>query len=68
MSYTTIQGDMWDFISYKIYGKCKYADILMAANPEYITVYKFSAGAVLDCPEIETVTKPAQPPWKQVRG
>ena len=30
--YTTVQGDTWDLISYKVYGSEKYIGNLMQAN------------------------------------
>lgn len=52
-TYTTIQGDMWDSISLKIYGNEKYIDRLMEANFRYREEAVFSAGVVLNIPEIE---------------
>ncbi len=51
-TYTTIQGDMWDSISLKFYGNEKYIDKLMAANFKYREKAVFSAGTVLNIPEI----------------
>jgi len=51
--YTTIQGDMWDSISLKFYGNEKYIDKLMEANFKYREEAVFSAGIVLNIPEIE---------------
>ena len=31
-SYTTIQGDMWDLIAYKVYGNERYINLLLEAN------------------------------------
>ena len=44
MKYVTVQGDMWDGISYKIYGDVKFTDVLIGANPQHRNVYVFSAG------------------------
>ena len=33
-TYTTIQGDMWDSIAYRLYGNEKYVGDLMKANME----------------------------------
>lgn len=69
MTYTTIQGDMWDGISHKLYGDEKYMDVLIAANPEYRYIYTFSAGIVLKVPEIEErISADSLPPWKQANG
>ena len=51
-TYVTIQGDMWDSISLKFYGNEKYIDKLIAANFKYREEAVFSAGIVLNIPEI----------------
>lgn len=66
-TYTTVQGDMWDSISYKVYGNCMYMDVLMENNPKYRDVQFFSAGIELEVPPIDdTVSSSSLPPWKQV--
>lgn len=34
-TYTTVQGDMWDSIAYKVYGKEYGMDALLKANEPY---------------------------------
>lgn len=69
MIYTTVQGDMWDLISYKVYGDVRFTDVLIAANPQYNKVLVFSAGIVLNVPEVEEhVSSDSLPPWKKVDG
>ena len=69
MTYTTIQGDKWDGIAYKVYGDTKFTDVLLEANIEYRNVFIFSAGVVLEVPEVETrITSDDLPPWKRVSG
>ena len=69
MTYTTVQGDMWDSIAYKLYGDTKFKDVLIEANAEYRWIYIFSAGIVLEVPEVETrVTIDDLPPWKRASG
>jgi phage tail protein X len=69
MTYETVQGDMWDEIAYKVYGSTKYIGALLAANSSYITMYRFSAGITLTCPDVsEEVSASALPPWKRVSG
>lgn len=68
-TYTTIQGDKWDSIAYKLYGDTKFTDVLISANFQYRMIYIFSAGIVLNVPEVEErVSVDDLPPWKQVRG
>lgn len=68
MTYTTIQGDMWDSIAFSQLGSVSYTDKLMALNPQYLGYYTFPAGIVLKLPDaIESVNE-TLPPWKQVAG
>lgn len=69
MTYTTVQGDMWDIISHKVYGDVRFMDVLIAANPQYNKVLVFSDGIVLNVPEVETrISSDDLPPWKKVDG
>lgn len=69
MTYTTVQGDKWDGISHKAYGSTRFADVLIAANPEYRRIYIFSAGIALKIPEVETkISAEDLPPWKRAEG
>ena len=62
-SYTTIQGDTWDAIAYVVYGDEMQMHLLIEANPDQRETVIFSAGVVLNVPDIgETVRAPA-PPW-----
>jgi phage tail protein X len=63
--YTTIQGDTWDLISYKVYGSEKYMIKLIEANPEYRETVFFSANIKLKVPDIETPIPNKLPPWKR---
>lgn len=66
MTYTTVLGDTWDMIAFKVYGKEKYAKELVEANLKYIEIVIFSAGTVLVIPDIkETVDYSSLPPWKR---
>lgn len=64
-TYRTVQGDMWDSIAYRLLGDCKYTDLLLNANQQYVDVYIFSAGAVLTIPEIPEEYALPLPPWKR---
>ncbi|MCE5199907.1 MAG: tail protein X [Armatimonadota bacterium] len=64
-TYTTIQGDMWDSVAYKLYGDELKMTELIAANPQYATTVVFSAGVVLKVPQISALTSVIVPPWKQ---
>jgi len=63
--YPTIQGDLWDSIAYKVYGKESYMTQLMQANPDYLDIVVFSAGVQLAVPEIATPSAANLPPWKR---
>ena len=67
MTYTTVQGDMWDSIAYQQMGDVNQVDRLMAANPAYLRYFVFPAGIVLTIPDVEPSTVLTLPPWKQVR-
>lgn len=63
-TYTTIQGDMWDSISYKVYGNEKYMGLLMQGNPEHIETFIFGAGTVLTVPALKEETTADLPSWR----
>ncbi|MEK4713477.1 tail protein X [Sporosarcina sp. FSL K6-5500] len=64
MNYTTIQGDTWDSISYRIYGTGYVMEQLIEANIEHVAIAVFGAGVVIQTPEIDTVQASASvPPW-----
>ena len=68
-TYTTIQGDMWDSISFKALGSTEFVDRIMALNTQYIGYYVFPAGIVIQLPIItpgDSVT--SLPPWKMPQG
>lgn len=64
-TYTTISGDTWDIVAYKVYGNEMYMDKLLKANLEHKDTYIFPAGVVLALPEIDLEIPQSLPPWKQ---
>ena len=62
--YTTVQGDMWDSISYKVYGKDKYSKELLRANIKYSNIAIFEGGVELICPDIIMTDSSTTPPWR----
>ena len=65
-TYTTVQGDTFDLIAYKIFGSNNYLDLLMEANEDKLNIFVFSAGEVLNIPEVdEANTIKNLPPWRQ---
>lgn len=65
-TYTTIAGDMWDGIAYKVYGDGAYTDKLIKLNPQYRHIVVFSAGVTLNLPEESASVSVSLPPWKRV--
>lgn len=63
-NYTTIQGDMWDLVAYKVYGNEIYMTELLEANEAYKDISVFPAGVVLTCPDIKAKAPSLAPPWK----
>ena len=53
--YTTKQGDMWDYIAWKVYNNEKMIEKLLNAeeNRKIMDIYIFSAGVKVWCPEME---------------
>lgn len=64
-TYTTIQGDVWDLIAYKLYGDEKYMKNLIEANWQYIDVVVFSSGIVLNVPDIPDEEIEDMPFWRE---
>lgn len=69
MTYTTVQGDMFDCIADKTLGDVKYKDLVMRANPAHIGTYIFAGGITLTIPDVDIIVSDSDlPPWKQVAG
>jgi len=49
-TYTTMQGDAWDAIAYRLWGEERLFVELVQANPEHLDVVLFPAGIVLRVP------------------
>lgn len=67
-TYTTVQGDTWDGVAYKILGDEKYLTALMNLNFNCRNFVIFPSGIELKLPEIEVSTdsyKEKLPPWKR---
>ena len=62
-TYITIQGDMWDMIAYKVYGKEAYVSKLLEANEDLREITVFPAGVTITCPEADPETSKILPPW-----
>lgn len=66
-TYTTTQGDTWDYIALKELGSEMYMHMLLKSNPDYAKVGIFSAGITLNIPDISesAVIADNLPPWKK---
>ncbi len=64
-TYTTIQGDMWDLIAYKVYGKETYISKLLEANEDLREISVFPSGVEIVCPEADAETSSILPPWRR---
>lgn len=64
--YTTVDGDMYDLISYKMYGSEYHVDQIIDANPLYFNVIRFTTGFVLNIPILSVETVIPNPPWVTV--
>lgn len=65
-TYTTVSGDMWDSIAFKVLGGERHTDKLIKENLQYREIVIFPAGIVLQKPVIEPEASATLPPWKQV--
>jgi len=65
ITYRTKQGDMWDYIAWKIYGSEDYVNVLYDANPQYLKEFIFEDGIEITCPEINIEDDTADAPeWR----
>lgn len=66
MTYTTIQGDTWDGISYKVYGTGAHMSRLIYANQQHANISVFGADVILTVPDVPIETAAGLPPWRQL--
>ena len=52
-TYTTKQGDMWDYIAWRVYGDESLVYLLYRENPKYLDTFIFDEGVNLYCQEDE---------------
>jgi len=64
-TYTTVQGDTWDGIAFRLLGSEKFMPQLMRVNPSHISTVIFSAGVALQIPIIAPAMSESLPPWKR---
>lgn len=65
--YTTARGDVWDAIAYREMGDCKYTNLLIKANQDYLPLLLFPAGIELVVPDVPSPAVPdgGMPVWKR---
>ena len=63
-AYTTMQGDAWDAIAYRLWGEERLFMEIVKANPEHLDTVIFPAGIVLRIPpRPEHYVATEMPPW-----
>jgi phage tail protein X len=70
-TYTTVAQDTWDIIAKRVYGSEALMDQLIRANLQHRKTVFFSAGVVLNVPDIDTESAEFAenlPPWKRPEG
>jgi hypothetical protein len=66
VKHVTSQGETWDIIAHKKLGSEKLMNRLISVNPEHRNTVVFSAGTVLQIPEIQApVANDPVPPWQR---
>jgi phage tail protein X len=64
--YTTVSGDTFDLVAYKVYGDETRAVELIDANLEHVDIVIFTEGISIKVPPIENSKRVSDlPPWKQ---
>ena len=67
--YVTQQGDMWDLIAFRVWGRETLFQHLLAANPAQREVVRFEAGVALRVPELPVralrTIQDTRPPWRR---
>lgn len=61
--YTTIQGETWDLIAYKLWGSEYLLPLLLEANPVFRDIVIFSGAVNLTVPDIDTSIYTERPDW-----
>lgn len=68
-TYTTVSGQTWDQIAFKVYGSEKYCENLMEENPDLMEYMIFPAGITINLPEdesfLETEISANYPDWRK---
>ena len=63
-----VQGDVWDYLSWKLYGDEGFTHVLLEANPELRHIVKFEKSVMInvpDRPQTRAQSSASLPPWKR---
>ena len=66
-TYMTSQGDLWDYVSYKLYADEARMDVLIKSNPHLRHIVVFEKPTIINVSDLPLVNRlPVNlPPWKQ---
>ena len=64
-NYLTVQGDMWDVISFRVYKTEYLMHLIVDANPKYRNIVVFPANCELDIPDVSESNNVDFPPWRR---
>lgn len=62
--YTCMAGDTWDLIALRIYGRERYAALLLGANPDMCVKRVMEGGEQVLAPEIDESAAATGAPWR----
>ena len=65
MTYKTMQGDTWDVIAKRVYDDEAQIGVLQQNNSQYIDVWIFDAGCMIEVPELVTEEEDDLPDWRE---
>lgn len=64
-TYITSQGEAWDQVAHRVWGRESMTHHLLAANPEHRGVTIFPANFELTIPDVSVPPIEEPPPWQQ---
>ncbi len=64
-TYSTIQGDMWDMISLKVFGNERHIAELVDVNYIHREIVIFPSGITITIPTIAKAISKNVPPWRR---
>jgi phage tail protein X len=66
--YLAVQGDVWDYLSWKLYRDEGFIHTLLEANPALRRIVRFEAPVLINVPDRPQAKASSAnlPPWKKV--